>query len=466
MMTIPLSDIQVSLAAILRVNRLRSQELCVFYANSVHQICQNLDVLKHGILRSKKVVLTIPESVMGELETNEILDALHGIYAFSVKFALTEGLNPKHAGRNLTGDALVVSRFQALVKKWSGRFRIIPEIELGEELTLLGPTLMELSQTNPPWCVLAVDQPPDETKIRNLQNCFEYLQIRNFPHIDIHFSFIHPDRMKWKLQSSCFLSGPEYVHIDLSNKCTHSCKFCALYAPDALEEQKQLSDGKFNPTFLKFISAQLPFEKAAEIIESLPDSVEVIQFGGAGDPMTHPNAIEVIALARERAFAVEVLSNMEYFKEGDLEQLTALGGISPGDLCFVANVSAATPETYVLTRPRQTEKTFHKVMDNLKKLTALRKRNGNSGAQFTLMCVLNQINFHEAPLFVKLASEIGARNVWLKPLEVHHHLHYGLLPPKEKQSIYRQTLGEALRLADELGMPIVDRQMMDSIAGV
>jgi MoaA/NifB/PqqE/SkfB family radical SAM enzyme len=206
------------------------------------------------------------------------------------------------------------------------------------------------------------------------------------------------------------------------------------------------------------MSAQLPFEKAAGIIESLPHTTLLVQFGGAGDPLTHPKALDIIALARERAFRVEALSNMEYCSDGDLERLTELGSIYSWEMRFIVNLSAATP--------RQTEKTFEKVIGNLRKLSELRKKNGNSGAHFTLMCVINRLNYHEATLYVKLAKEIGATDVWFKPLEVHHHLHNGLLPPKETQADYQRSLKEALEAADDLGVVIHDRKIMDSIAGV
>ena len=451
-----------------RIDHLKKHELCVFHGNSIQQIRTNEEWINRAIHKSSKVVLTIPEPVTRDQGFAEMIREfkLQGLHAISVKFTLTPGLKATYEGANTIGDAPLISRYDALFREWGSELKVIPEVEIGEDITFLGPTLMELSYFKPAWMVLSVDGTPDELKIRELKKCFEYLQIRNFSSIDIHFSFDNEHRMMWKLQSGCFFSGPEEVHMDLSNKCTHSCVFCALYAPDALEDWKKKGGGKIDPKVTSFMSAQLPFEKAAEIIESLPHTTLLIQFGGAGDPMIHPRAIDIITLARERAFRVETLTNMDYCTESDLERLTELGGTFPWDMRFIANVSAATPETYKLTRPRQSEKTFEKVIGSLRKLTELRRKNGNSGVHFTLMCVINRLNYHEAALYVKLAKEIGANDVWFKPLEVHHHLHRGLLPQKEIQADYQRSLKEALEVADDLGVKIHDREMMNSVAGV
>jgi MoaA/NifB/PqqE/SkfB family radical SAM enzyme len=325
---------------------------------------------------------------------------------------------------------------------------------------------MSLADCRPPWIVLAVDGAPSSGLVKEIRSCFEYLKIRNFPLIDIHFSFENRHARTWAVQTESPFCGPEEFHIDLSNRCTHSCVFCALYSPAVTADLK--ASGRLNKQLRDFMGAQLEEGKALDLIHSLPLGTRIVQFGGAGDPMLHPRVLDLITRLRERAITVEVLSNMEYLKEPDLERLTTLGGgkfahlggTNLPALLFTVNLSAASPETYVRTRPRQTAETFRKVLENLRRLSGLRARNGGHGAHFRLMCVLNRLNYHEASRYVELAAEIGALDVWFKPLEIHHPSHYGLEIPEKEWPRFRREMMKALERAERLAMPVLDRRTL------
>jgi len=459
-LTVCLADDSNLMQGLGRLAHLRPHEPCVFYATSKSEVEIFAMLINKGIERSSRVILTVPYSAASEPDFFKALDGLPGLYAISVTFTLQPDLKIVHEGEGKSGDALLLARYSQLVEQASGRFLVIPEIEINGTLVHLGPTLTELGQRSPPWIVLKVDDQPDEERIRALKNSFEYLQIRNFPpEIDLYFSFNSAMSAAWRLQSGCFLSGPLHVHLDIANTCTHSCVYCALYSPTAIAEAKVRGGGKISDSERKFMAAQLPFERAAAIIESLPLTTEVVQFGGAGDPMTHPRALDLIALSRRRGLQVEVLSNMEYLAPAELEKLTELGGQGDLDLRFIINLSAATPETYVKTRPRQNEKTFAKVIENVRRLGELRKRNGGSGVQLLLMFVTNRLNFFEATDYVRLASRIGAHGVWFKPLEIHHRSHYDLLP--EDGRAYIDSLKKALAEADKLDVALLDRESIE-----
>ncbi|MGZ3688022.1 MAG: radical SAM protein [Bdellovibrionota bacterium] len=448
------------------VRQLKRLEPAIFYAASIGELGRNEALLRAATFTSEKVVLSVPEALASEEGFFAKLESLGRIFALSIRFRISSdaGLAPQIPGRTgSSADSALVSRFVEFVHRAEGRMKVIPEIEIEGDLTHLGPTLVELSRSNPVWCTLAVSGPPNEERVQALQNCFEYLVMRDFPLIDLFFSFNNEHRAAWHIQSKCFFSGPDQVHLDLSNKCTHSCVFCALYAPDVVEALKKKSGGKLGAEAKAFMSAQMPLQRAKEIIESLPIAFSGIQFGGAGDPMTHPNALEIIASARERGFGVEVLSNMEYFDSEDLDRLTELGGMQREDLHFIVNLSGATATTYVKTRPKQTAKTFQKVIGNLAKLTALREKNHGSGAHFTLMCVTNRLNFQDAPEYIRLAAELGASQVWFKPLEIHDPRHYELLPDKETQENYRAALIQARKVSDVMGVALMERSTVDSI---
>lgn len=451
--------------AAFKIRDLKPREACIFHSAPSTPAPMQAKLIRRAIARSSRVIWTLTDAETSDPQFISQIFALDGLYAVSVELHLTPRLRIQHTGRNSSGDPALLERWRRLREQFGERLQVIPEVSLNGDLDYLGPTLMELAASKPPWIILRPDAAPDPGRLELLKRTFEYLEMRDFPLTEIHFSFHRPHSRAWKLLSGCFFSGPEDAHIDISNKCTHSCIFCALYAPDVVQEFKDQNGGSINENTKRFMSAQLPFEKAQAIIESLPIAARAVQFGGAGDPMTHPRALELIALARERGFCVEVLTNMEYFKPEDLEKLNSLGGSDPQSLRIIANVSAATPETYVLTRPRQTAATFAKVVANIKELTRLREAAGGYGVHVDLMCVTNRHNYHEASKFVTLAKEVGARRVWFKPIEVHHRYHYDLLPPKEEQPRYKRALKEAFALADRLGVVVEQRLKLKEDSG-
>jgi MoaA/NifB/PqqE/SkfB family radical SAM enzyme len=189
----------------------------------------------------------------------------------------------------------------------------------------------------------------------------------------------------------------------------------------------------------------------------------MIQFGGIGDPLMHESAVEIIAAARRRGFAVEVLSNMEYLSDDDIGLLHRLGSINSYEFHFIANVSAGTPELYVKTRPRQSEKTFEKVVRNLRLFRDLREQAGGAGVLITIMCVVNRLNCLGLLDVVRLAKEVGALQVWFKPMEIHGDMHRSYVPGDELMSAMARAYAEAIAYADECGVQVLQRETCDEI---
>jgi wyosine [tRNA(Phe)-imidazoG37] synthetase (radical SAM superfamily) len=445
-------------------------EPCLIYTGGWQALKANLSLVKEAKSRSRQTILSASARDAGDPAFLKILSSLEGLYALSVRYSLNGGGAALHTGispRGKEGDLLLLAHFRKMLEIGAAAgLRLIPEIEVKGDLSLLGPTLMALVETRPPWMILSVNRAPTPDLVGQVRACFEYLKIRNFPFIDIHFSFESEYSRSWTVQTENSFCGPEEFHIDLSNRCTHSCLFCGLYSPVVIEELK--SNGSLDAETREFMTAQLDEQKALELIQSLPLGTRIVQFGGAGDPMLHPRVIELIGHLRERAVAVEILSNMEYLQETDLQRLTQLGAGKPSlldgavlpPLLFTVNLSAATAETYVKTRPRQTEKTFDRVLANLRRLSELRAANQGRGAQFRLMCVQNRLNFREAVRYVELARSLGAVEVWFKPLEIHHRSHYGLEISREDLPDFRKIMEEALETADRLELPVHDRQSL------
>ena len=445
---------------ITRIRTLKQKETCFIYLGRTDEIEVNKKFILLACGLSSRVVLCVTEDFLSDKESFNALNDLDGIYGISVC------LNRQFQGNknDLTQQEDILARFKKIQSKLKKNILIIPEVSLEgnvESLDGLGVDLMNLATVGCPWITLAVQGPPVEGKIKKLRECFNYLEMRGFPEIDIYFSFNNPDNLSWMYKAECYFSGPSVVHMDISNKCTHSCLFCGLYSPLVIEDEKQKAGGQLPKDLINFMSSQIPFEKATELIDSLPLIAQHIQFGGAGDPFTHPRVLELLTLARNKGIWVEVLTNMEYFKEEDLRLLTKLGSHNYFGIHIIANLAAATAEIYVRVRPRQTQQTFEKVMSNVKKLRSLREENQGIGVSVTFMSVMNRFNYSEACQMVELASEVGADKIWFKPLEIYHPEHVHLLPPESEKIEYAKSLHRALQIAEKLNVQILQKETIE-----
>ena len=350
-----------------------------------------------------------------------------------------------------------------MIRRYFPQLVIIPCLECPiDQIHHLGPLITFFREAA--YNEILLVPPPKRTKeaVLAYQDLFQYLRMRGVTRTWIPFYYCHPNHEIWNVQTFNNFSGPHTVHFDISNKCTHSCIFCGLYCDAAIENQKK-ADEKTAKEIRDMMRAMLDPAKGREILETLPESVKSIQFGGAGDPMTHPNFVEFIQIARERGIACEVLSNMDYFTEESIQKLSDLGSNRMHDLHFIANVSGASQGMYLKTRPRQTVKNYDNVVKTLNRLKEERESRGGRGVFVTMMCVLNKINYIEAVDYVEFSKLVGASRIYMKPLEVHADQHRTLLPDENHWADYANKMKQALEKADALKIGVMDRETMEAI---
>ncbi|MGZ3727297.1 MAG: SPASM domain-containing protein, partial [Pseudobdellovibrio sp.] len=177
---------------------------------------------------------------------------------------------------------------------------------------------------------------------------------------------------------------------------------------------------------------------------------------------THKNVLEFLTACRERNFVVSVLSNFSYMNEDILDKLHALTTAHSESLNFVVNLSAANAKTYVANRPNQKESTFEKVISDLKYTQRLRERDGR-GITFSLMSVTNKLNYHDMPELIALAKDVGAENVWIKPIEVHGDETLKYLIPEDQQFEYSRLANLSLILAKKMNVTIFMPKILESL---
>lgn len=422
------------------------------------------DLIKKATAKTSEVYVSIPfEDFRNDEKRILLLDL--GVRGFSLRatHAIEKWLKHQGPGQINSGDQDLIEAYRLAKMLLPEDKQLVIEFQLKDDFRILAPTIAGLYKLEIPWVVLNIEGAPDPERCHKLRDVFNYLKIRSCHRLNVYFPFWSRFSPEWTIKTLNTFSGLETVHIDISNRCTQSCVFCGLYGPDAIEEAKRRAGGQLAKEVSDLMKKEIRPDKCLEIIQSLPWSVRFIQFGGYGDPLMHENAVDFIAAARKRGFKVEMLSNMEYLDDSDIHRLHALGGKDVHALHFTANISGGTAETYIKTRPRQTEKTFQKVVHNLSLLSKLRKENNDNGVFFTVMCVVNKDNCHSLLEIAQLAHKIGASRIWFKAMEVHGEVHWKYLPEKESLASMARSMKAAIEYSESHGIEVFFKSYCEEI---
>lgn len=444
---------------------LKPKELCYIRLASLKNLPLETDLLiKKAAMISSEVILSIP---MEDFDDHDLrLNYLSlGIKGFSIRVThqVDKWLKHQGFGQFHSGDRDIIDLYHRYRSSLDLEKDLIVEFQIGSDVRILGPTITGVYEIGAKWVVLNVEGEPTNKRCLEFRDMFEYLKIRGCTKLNVYFPFWSSYFEEWDIKTKNTFSGLKSVHIDISNRCTHSCVFCGLYGPESIEKMKEKSGGQLTEYMKNYMKMEIDSEKCHKIIESLPWSVKYIQFGGMGDPLMHDEAVNFISAARERGFKVEVLSNMEYLDDEDILRLHQLGGEGNFDLHFIANVSGGTPELYIKTRPKQTDKSFQKIVHNLSLFTKLRIENKGKGVKFTIMCVVNKLNCLHLKEVAELACRLGAKRIWFKPMEIHGEVHENYIPKKELMKEMAKSLSEAILYAEENKIEVFQKDYCEQI---
>jgi tungsten cofactor oxidoreducase radical SAM maturase len=134
---------------------------------------------------------------------------------------------------------------------------------------------------------------------------------------------------------------------------------------------------------------------------SLPDLRRVV-FGGFGEPLVHPQLLEMVRLVRERGLAVTIASNGLLLDRAMSRELVGLGVDR-----LVVSLDGVRPETF--ERVRGTA--LAQVLDNLRGLNEAKSALGAHSLALGLEFVALQSNIAELAHLPGLAADLGAARV-------------------------------------------------------
>jgi MoaA/NifB/PqqE/SkfB family radical SAM enzyme len=229
--------------------------------------------------------------------------------------------------------------------------------------------------------------------------------------------------------------APALVQIGITKACNYHCLFCPFHNPEAEQGHKE---------------AELPrmsYRMFARLLGDLKRmGTRGVDICGDGEPLTHPEAMEMMALARELGFEVTLATNAALLTEERARRLVDLG-VRRMHVSF----NAAAEETYARLHPGAPPDARRGIAQRLRQMTEYAEVEGRRPVEVEFSAVLNRVNMNEIPAMVDAAHEARARwfmLILMGPAAGSEEL----LPRPEDWLLIRPDLDRAERRARELGI--------------
>ena len=207
------------------------------------------------------------------------------------------------------------------------------------------------------------------------------------------------------LQSSAILAR---VYIEPTNTCNLDCRICMRNVWD--EPPGMMS----SQTFSRIMHG---------IAESSP--VPSVFFGGYGEPLAHPDILEMITSAKRMGAVVELITNGILLSETMVQQMIEIDL----DRLWVS-IDGSTPESYADVRLGDA---LPQVIGNLTRLKEWRELSGIGHPQLGIAFVAMQRNIADLPAVVRLGKRLGADQFSVSNLLPH-------TPELQEQILYAHSM--------------------------
>ncbi|HEB31579.1 MAG TPA: tungsten cofactor oxidoreductase radical SAM maturase [Spirochaetes bacterium] len=175
------------------------------------------------------------------------------------------------------------------------------------------------------------------------------------------------------------------IYVEPSSHCNLSCRMCVRKVWDDPDDLMEMD------LFYKLISETKKFPELQRIVLS-----------GLGEPLTHPDLLEMIRVSRERGLTVTLGSNGILLDKAILAELVKLGVDR-----LVISLDGTKPETYSAIRGA----VISKVLDNIRLLNEAKKRQSSLKPALCIEFVAQKSNISELAGLTGLASKLGASRV-------------------------------------------------------
>jgi MoaA/NifB/PqqE/SkfB family radical SAM enzyme len=198
-------------------------------------------------------------------------------------------------------------------------------------------------------------------------------------------------------------TGPWTVQIDLTNRCNNNCIACWCRSP--LLKDREMDE----ETKKKMLSREV----AMKLIDDLDRlGVREIYLTGGGEPLMHPNALEIMRYIKKKNIKLDMSTNFTMVNENVAKEFVDMG-------LDHMNISiwAGTAKTYSLLHPNKTEKTFKRIEKVLNFIQKLKKKKGKSKPKIGMYNVILNLNYHEVEKMLEFAFRTRLNEIDFVPVD-------------------------------------------------
>lgn len=189
------------------------------------------------------------------------------------------------------------------------------------------------------------------------------------------------------------MSLPRYVQIEPVGQCNLRCRMCPI--------QFRRDGPPYGPP------AYMPFDAFTRLLDGF-DGMSELHLQGLGEPMMHPRFFDMVAYAARRGITVTTSSNLTL-----LTETRAARCVTSGLARLHVSIDGATAGTYEAIRLRGR---FDRVVRNVERIAAARRRLGAATPRLRLVMVLVRRNLPELPDVVRLARRLEIDDVFVQHL--------------------------------------------------
>lgn len=186
---------------------------------------------------------------------------------------------------------------------------------------------------------------------------------------------------------------PSYLQIEPVGQCNLRCQMCPI-------QYREDGPPHGPPAFMEF-------ETFVRILDEFAGLRE-LHLQGLGEPMMHPRFFDMVRFAVRRGIRVTTNTNATLISEK-----RAVECVSSGLNCLHASLDGARTETFEQIRVRAS---FAKVVNNLERFRSIRERLGSERPALHIVVVAMRRNLPEFADLVRLASRLGAEEVFVQQL--------------------------------------------------
>jgi len=213
---------------------------------------------------------------------------------------------------------------------------------------------------------------------------------------------------------------PVCLYLEVTNRCNLLCTTCTR-------------------TYVELEPpADMSWELFTRIVDQVPGLARAV-LHGVGEPMLVKNLPNMVRYLKDRGAYVLFNTNGTVLNARNGRAL-----IEAGLDELRVSLDASTPESYIKVRGKDY---FHRILKNVKAFRALQEREGHATPRVSAWLTGLKETIEELPAFVRLAAEVGVKEVHLQRLVFFGQEAVGLARPD--QALFEQMSGNEARHVEE-----------------